>query len=290
MLELVAYLFRALNAKLVTVQNLYLQKALKLSFLISFKFKKKFQKLGNKSLPYTINNFDVNLKIKIDRSKAIGSSLFWTGFHELKELIFLHHYLIPEMIAIDVGSNIGEYTIFLAKRLKKGKVIAFEPMPPILSTLRENIAINHFTNVEIMAVGLADKKGKIEIHELEDDKNEGLSTIYLGNRKSRNTFIIDITTLDSLELKIDRLDFLKIDIEGAEIAALNGAKETLLRFRPLVMVEVSDITYHQAGYSSSDVRRFFTEIGYEAFIVGKQGTLLPLPQLPAFGNIFFVPS
>lgn len=292
MMQLLAGFFRSLNAHIVTTRFKLVRKPLKVLFLISGYFRSwSLRKPNGKPCWEVIDNFDKDIKLKIDRSRTMGASFFWTGFHELREFIFLHSFLKKDMIVVDIGANLGEYTLFMAKRLTTGKVFSFEPMQSIRKQLIENISLNGFTNVSVVALGLSDREQLLQIHEV-DDVHEGLNTFYLGGRKSRSVQEVQLKTLDSqmVILKIAKIDFIKIDIEGSELPALLGARESIARWRPYVMVEINDLTYRAAGYSIDDVSSFFKELKYQPHELNKQGKLSATKVLPAFGNIIFVPN
>src|SRR5688572_9449958 len=206
------------------------------------------------SLNVVIDNFDSNVKMVIDPSRSMGSAIYWTGYHEFREFLFLHRFLRPDMVFIDVGANQGEYSLFAAKRLTKGRVIAFEPLPSIRTVFEENIRLNNFSNIKIFEAGLSDKKGTLEIHEVEDE-HEGLATFFLGDRKSKKSFKVPLVKLDEIAdgREFTRIDFIKIDIEGGELNALRGAQNTIRRFKPAIMLEINEETYLAAGYRTQDI-------------------------------------
>lgn len=286
-----AWIFRTLNAHIITTRLELVRKPLKVLFLVSQFFAKRSQRtLKNKTQWTVINNFDSNLKLKVDRSRMMGASFFWTGLHEVREFIFLHRYLKKEMVALDIGANLGEYTLFMAKRLPLGRVFSFEPMKDICHLLRENVTLNNFNNVTIFEYGLSDKNQTMFLHEI-DDGNEGLGTFYPGAKKSTRAEEILLRSLDQKFPSFDvaRLDFIKMDVEGAELFALKGAKNTIQKFRPLVMVEISEENYRAAGYATSDVMNYFNELNYNPHQVNKTGDLVICNALPSFGNVIFVP-
>ena len=289
MVEWIANFFRFGNSHVVTTKFSIARKLLKVNLLISYYFNKRFQKLGGKPSPYLISNFDSDIVLNIDRSRAMGSSLFWTGFHEFKELMYLHRFLKPHMIALDVGANLGEYTLFMAKRLSKGKVIAFEPVETTRNELVFNCGLNPFDNIQILGYGLGKKQEMITIYEI-DDAHEGLSTVYPGDRKVRASFVIQLQKLDDEfeSLGISSVDFIKLDIEGGELFALQGAKKVIEKFLPMIMIEINDVTYGAANYSSHDVDSFMATLGYKPYQVNKNGDLAKCSLLPSFGNIIYV--
>ncbi|MCA6434171.1 MAG: FkbM family methyltransferase, partial [Cytophagales bacterium] len=239
-----------------------------------------------------IENFDADLYLKLDRSKIMGASIYWTGFHEYRELLFLHDFLKSDMVLLDIGANIGEYSIFAAKRLTQVKAVAFEPVPALRTMLEENIQLNQFTNVIVKPFGLSDEVGSFPIYFVGENENEGQATFFPGLLQNQRSVKAELKKLDDewSHLSLDRLDFIKMDIEGSELKALQGGRATITRFRPLVMLEVSEVTYRAAGYSLEDVAEFFTALNYLPFVVNKMGKLVSSSTMPSFGNVIFVPQ
>ena len=218
----------------------------------------------------------------------MGKGIYWMGFHEVMELIFLHHYLRPEMVFLDIGANMGEYTLFVAKRLTGGHVYSFEPWAFMQKVLNENIALNGFKNVSVMPYGLSDKKGELPIFEVKN-QHEGLSTLYPGDREIKAKHDVELKVFDDEFVNLSRLDFIKIDIEGSELLALKGARRSIEKFRPYVMVEINNLTYEMAGYESGNILDFFLGINYRPFQIDKNAILQKCETLPAFGNVIFKP-
>jgi FkbM family methyltransferase len=289
MIDWIASFFRSVNARLVGENRWLIQKILKISFGVSGYLHKK--KLGYRNKFLIIKNFDRNLKLKINCSWSMGFAIYWSGFHEFHEFLYLDKFLSSNMVFIDVGANLGEYTLFAAKRVNKGKVISFEPLPKMLENLKENIKLNQFENIQVLNYGLSDKENTLPIHEIED-AHEGLSTFFPGTLKSRNSSMVSLKVLDSQfeSFEVDRIDFIKIDIEGGELFALQGSKNLIEKFKPIVMIEINKQTYEAAGYAIEDVFKFFTDLSYQSFTIGKNGDLTPLLQIPTFENIVFKSS
>lgn len=132
---------------------------------------------------------------------------------------------------LDVGANIGATSLCYASSMKRGRIIAVEPHPSTLKSLRTNLALNSFEGlVEIEEVAVSDQSGSISMFIPEDGTMAMQTASGLAHHKGK---IIEIpcVTIDSLltRHKIDHLNLLKIDIEGYELDALKGATETLQR-------------------------------------------------------------
>jgi FkbM family methyltransferase len=160
-------------------------------------------------------------------------------------------------VALDVGANIGFYSVPLgcAARVKGGRVMAFEPLPANFQRLFENIALNALEGtVELRMIGLSAARGRAELTLREDFEGGGevgnASLVIedgLDVRFHRTS--IDLAPLDELwpKLSLARLDIVKADIEGHEDEFLRGARMTLDRYRPVLLMEVNRWFYRRRG-------------------------------------------
>jgi FkbM family methyltransferase len=154
---------------------------------------------------------------------SIGLDKVW----ELEQTEFIRKMLNPGMTFIDVGANIGWYTLLAAKKIgNEGLVVSFEPEPINFKLLEKSIQFNHFKNVRSFRECISDKEGDI--------------TLYIGTNPGDHSTVrqasdknikVKSTTIDSLieRLGIDFVDILKVDAEGAEPFILEGAKESLAK-------------------------------------------------------------
>ena len=141
-------------------------------------------------------------------------------------------------VVVDVGGHVGVFTHFALKR-GASKVIAFEPEPNNAECFRRNFK-DELASGKVILVekGLWSSSGVLKLYT--GDNNSGMASMVI--KDSEKYFEVPVITLDALvdELKIDRVNFIKMDIEGAEREALAGAMNTLKRFRPMVMLD----SYH----------------------------------------------
>jgi len=126
---------------------------------------------------------------------------------------------------VDVGANYGFYTLFAASKCARGKVISIEANKTLFKHVKENIAINDFKNVECLNYAIWDKSGE-EI-KLYEDLISGHNPTCFGN--SENYSIIKTITLDKIvsDFSLSKINWLKMDIESAEVKALEGSKNAL---------------------------------------------------------------
>jgi hypothetical protein len=150
------------------------------------------------------------------------------------------------LIAIDCGANIGIHTVEWANFLTDfGKVISIEAQEKIYYALAGNIMLNNCLNVKAINAAAGDSVKKIKIPNPDYSENGSFGSFEISCNKERENigqdidlsklYEIDQISIDSLNL--ERLDFLKIDVEGMEQEVLNGALETLSKFKPYLMIE-----------------------------------------------------
>jgi FkbM family methyltransferase len=171
------------------------------------------------------------------RDVGFARPLYEKGVHEPAETDFLAKVLRPGMTFVDIGANIGYYTILGAAAVgKEGRVIAFEPEPHNLEILKKNIALNRFGNVVIENKAISDRAGPAELFLSED--NYGDHRIYRGRaEKARPSVPIETVSLDEyVRQRGLRVDVIKMDIQGAEFAALQGMRKTLAENEDIILV------------------------------------------------------
>ncbi len=141
----------------------------------------------------------------------------------------------------DIGANLGYVSLSLAKRVgPHGRVIAFEPIPLNITAFRNNIAINHLTNVRLLECAASDRAGQSVIRLLENPSTASL--VWHNTNPGATEFTIRTVSIDDLVEASDLAPptFVKIDVEGAEALVLEGMRRTLASARPVVFVECSE--------------------------------------------------
>jgi FkbM family methyltransferase len=247
-----------------------------------------------------IDDFDGDISIDLALHEHMQSQIFWYGYYNRDIVLLIKKILCPKMVAVDLGSNIGEITLVCAKHVgTSGRVIAFEPMPAMTECLLANVDRNNFSNVVVEKKGIADTIGVVDIFRAPNKGhdgaiNEGLGTLYSTAKRSELVEQINITTLDNYfsEHPVSRLDLIKIDIEGAELAALHGAINTIKMFRPYLIVEVQEESAKTAGYDQKDILSFLSSLDYKFYIIERNGRLNTLEEdgLKCFQNVLCVPT
>jgi len=231
-------------------------------------------------------------RMRLDLHDQIGRMIYFLGSHEPAESQYVASLIRPDWVVVDVGAQIGYYTLMAARNVdaQRGHVYAIEPNPSSLEELRYHVWANDLPHVTIIpnAVGRAD--GAAEFYP-GPAHNTGLASRF--DRGYDNPPVrVEQTSIDQLAEKYGwwRLDFLKVDAEGCEAAVLAGASETIARFKPLLLLELNEHMLRLAGSSFADVVRRLRALGYSIRESGVDHRELTDEQICArrFLNVFAV--
>jgi FkbM family methyltransferase len=187
---------------------------------------------------------------------------YLTGDVEPEVQEALARYVKPGDVVYDLGANIGYFTIMLSRLVgDAGKVYAFEPMPDNVETLRHNLALNKIANVEVFERAVASAAGTAELILSPWSAAHSLNLDGASKQNNRGeedgVLVVETVALDDLvgTGEIRAPDFVKLDVEGAEVLALEGIRATMTSHRPLLMCELHGT---EAGY-----REFIATIDYD---------------------------
>lgn len=217
-----------------------------------------FTVFKDKKVIYEING----IKFELDLREVIDSSLYYSGSFEPKIENLINKFLKPGMYVVDIGANIGYHTFRMASLVKpSGVVYAIEPTSTAYAKLLRNAALNpHIINVEFIKVGLAND-------DLGEQKIAFQSSYRLSGQNEVINEQVKLLKLDSLikERSIERLDFIKLDVDGFEAKVILGAMETFRRFSPILIMEVTPSEIVKNGDSPSEIIQFLKSMDYSFF-------------------------
>ncbi|MEI6234056.1 MAG: FkbM family methyltransferase [Planctomycetota bacterium] len=191
--------------------------------------------------------------------------------YDNERIVFLNAIRQGDVV-FDVGANRGIHTVLLSHLAgASGSVHAFEPVPTTFELLGNNLAAKkRFDNVRLNNCALGDKAGMITIHM--PDGDDGQASIAKHNSgswkdaKTIKTFECSVTTMDAYVATLAKPpDFIKCDVEGAELLALRGGRDTLGRHAPMLFLEVCKEWTRNFGYAPLDVLNYVRPFGYDLF-------------------------
>lgn len=198
-----------------------------------------------------VNRVDVN-SYEDGGKFGVGFELLENGSFANNELDVIKQVLLLRqqyfgngVVAIDGGANIGVHTLEYGRLMKGwGRVLSYEVQEPVYYSLCGNVIMNNLHNVKCNHIALGDYDGFIDVPYLDYTQNASFGSLELlshdnkdlGQNMDSGTYKVPIITIDSLQL--ERLDFVKLDIEGMELLVLNGMKNTIKRHKPVLFIEV----------------------------------------------------
>lgn len=207
-----------------------------------------------------------------DEGRVVPLEVMNFGRYEPEETRLMDLLAAKASCILDVGANIGWYTVRFAKRLPEAHVYAFEPLPTSHAYLQRNVAANGVgERVTTFNYGLSDSNGVVEFF-ISPENCTNASMLNVAAAQDAKPLTCPTLTLDQwvANQKVSP-DFIKCDVEGAELLVFRGGHTTLSTLRPVVFAELLRKWSHPFGYHPNDMIAFFADLGYGCFAVGAQG-------------------
>ncbi len=202
----------------------------------------------------------------------LGMNIYF-GSYERKEMLMVSKISKPNWVALDIGANIGYYTVFLEKKINCARVHAFEPSPREYQLLKENVEKNNCKNIITHNIALGDQESTIKLYT--SSENIGKNSInYFDSSDQSVTVYMKVLNEFISQLGITQIDFIKIDVEGAEPMVLKGAAETLKKFKPVILYESWALTQAPYGSFECETTRILENYGYRIFDFDERGRLI----------------
>ena len=197
-------------------------------------------------------------RIYVDLRSSIGRGIYATGEFDPLAIEPVLRALTSGSVFFDVGANIGYYSLLALDRIGPGgRIVCFEMNDRPLRALRKTIALNGARNIEIEVAAVTDRDGVAHFVPTSEDGHGKINLARQGTR-------IPAISLDSYVDRhaVSRLDALKIDVEGAELLVLEGARRILATLRPVIAVEAVDSNSKAFDFRAKDIAEFLGAMRY----------------------------
>ncbi|WFC63186.1 FkbM family methyltransferase [Pseudomonas sp. REST10] len=203
------------------------------------------------------------------------------GSYESDETAFLKSVLRDGEVFLDIGANLGWYSLALGRHCPTSRIYAFEPIPSTVEMLEKNIRLNRLGNIEVIRMGLFSQED--ELNFLFAPDVSGATSLKLAGqsrgRASIQNVVCRTTTLDAFCASRDIVPaLLKIDVEGAELMVVQGG-EKILETTPIILMELLRKWSRAFGYHPNDVFALLERYGYCAWVFVEGGRLQACPQV-----------
>jgi FkbM family methyltransferase len=180
----------------------------------------------------------------------------------------ISEHIGPGKVFVDVGAHVGYFSLKAAKAVgPQGRVLAVEPNPETLKVLRANVEANRDAMITVYPVACSESDGFLDLFAAAR-ANTGASSLSKANAMHYgpvvNSYHVPTRRLDDLvrDSGVTRVDFVKIDVEGAELLVLKGAVATLDKFHPVLTIEMEPEQLKSMGATTDDVKQLLSAHGY----------------------------
>jgi FkbM family methyltransferase len=227
----------------------------------------------------------------LNPTEHIQQQLFWYGFYEKEVGDLLKKSVKPGDVFLDLGANIGYFSLLVANNSPSVKVISFEPVADLFQNMNNNISLNNIKNISTINVAVGEINEEKELFVSAPD-NMGMSSFKQPENYSGKNERVKVVTIDDWfkTSGLTRIDIIKLDIEGSELAALKGMKEVLQEQKAVLIVEINPGTLSMFKLKPSDIYDYLKQLNFEGFLILENGILeyLAQPEINQTTNVLFI--
>ena len=250
-----------------------------------------FTRLGNGHCAFRQSRID-GMSVLVRADEDVGREIYFLREFEPQDSTFLFDNVREYDTCVDIGANVGFYSLGFAKRANQGSVHSFEPVPLNYHLLPVNILSNALTNVVLNPCAVGDTNQQVDLCIAKDGAYSSL--IDTGRKAITECVKTKMVSLDAYcsDRNLSRIDILKVDVEGAEPMVLRGAAHLLAdaKRRPrLIMLELFEPMLRRFGCTISEIDGIMRTYGYKSFAVVRD-KLVPFSEQHhnRFYNVLFL--
>ena len=273
------------------------QRGLVMEFVSSEEFRSRFPEVFIQDKPWVMVESQEQFRIWVNLSDLAVSGAIIRDRFELDETAFVHTHVKPGMTALDIGANLGFYSLLMAQCVgPNGRVIGFEPLPFLHEMAMKSVSENGFDQCIIHNVALGTEVGEAQLVYAPNSTNWGGAYLcFDGSVPADHTAVSVPVRPLSTHVSADRpIDFIKIDVEGAEPMVLEAAADLLRKNRPVILSEIhADQLMRVSGTTPREYICLLGDIGYGCRRVekgGSMGAALTGAESLEIANVAFVPK
>lgn len=239
--------------------------------------------------------YDRQFKLLVDVDEWIQQHIFFFGVYDIAGISFIKKQLNPGDVFLDIGANIGTYSLSASACLSQeqgGRVYAFEPVPRIFEKLQKNIVLNGVENILVNQVAVYSEPSTLELF-VSSEENIGMSSIFHHDTESGEVAKVKAICMDDFieENQIEQVNLVKIDIEGAELFALKGMARTIEKYKPVFLIEISASVLGEQSLLGDEVLTFMKSFAYSPYSIEPSGEVVPARDISAsITNYAFFPA
>lgn len=209
---------------------------------------------------YQCNGIKMNLNI----SNLVDHCIYFST--DQKAIDRFITQIKPNDTVIDIGANIGYTALQFSRACEKGSVYAIEPSKVLFKTVEDHLSLNEVKNTKVLNIGLGEKEETVRLYKV-STSNSGMNRVLKDNDAPFDSESIIIKRLDNVvaEQNIQKVNAIKIDVEGYEYKILKGAFDTLKKFHPILLIEIDDLNLKEQQSSPIELFEFLFDLNYSLF-------------------------
>ena len=207
--------------------------------------------------------------------KGLALTISHYGTYEELEAKIMEEKIKVGSIVVDVGANIGLHTLNMARIVgNTGQVFAFEPDPSNFEILRKNVKINNYQNIILEEKAVGDKHGRVTLYQSD---NPGNHRLFPQTKQTKGEVEVELTSLDKYFIDsnlAEKINFIKIDVEGLEFSVLNGMKNILKNNKKIKILFEFMPDIMEVGFAPIEVLNLLTSIGFKLYCIDERAKKL----------------
>lgn len=253
-------------SKLNKLANHFKNNTLKDRIRYQFSGLKKWEDMKAGKRKFVMHKISKESKIKLYPNSYL-SYLILKGDFEKQELNFIHTLLQKDDYFLDIGANIGIFSVLASEKCKN--VFSFEPTPQTFDRLKENMELNHFPSTKLFRLALSTEKGDTEFNISEDGMDAWNN---ISSSEDNPGFVkvkVQTETLDNLGNELNLPEnakvIIKMDVEGWELNVMKGAQNFFEKYSPLMMIEFNDENFLRNDYCGKDLVLYLKSLGFDFY-------------------------
>ena len=232
-----------------------------------------------------------NFYMLLNPTEHIQQQLFWYGYYEKEVGDLMKKIVKPGDVFLDLGANIGYFSLLVAINSPSVKVISFEPVASLFQNMNDNISLNNTKNITTVNAAVGEMSEERELFVSAPD-NLGMSSFHQPENYSGKKERVRVETIDDWfrTSGLAKIDIVKLDIEGSELAALKGMKEVLQKQKPVLIVEINPETLSMFNLKPTDICDYLKHLNFEGFLILENDGLdhLNEQEIDQITNVLFI--
>lgn len=224
-------------------------------------------RINDDSVILTTKSNNIRLICDKDDYRIVPIEILNFGSYESEELKMVLQLVEEGYHVLDIGANIGWYSINIAMHDHSLKVYSFEPIPKTYMLLKKNLELNGVKNVETFNLGFSDHPGEIEFYYYKEGSCNASSAL-LTDRNDIEKVICKVDTIDRFtDAEHLQVDLIKCDVEGAELLIFKGGMKTIKRDLPIIFTEMLRKWSAKFNYHPNEIICMMKDVGYKCYII-----------------------